>query len=95
MHGKIIDNRNKLREKNKELKTKKIQNKKELVTKIEKEKNEVIESFLKLNEIKKIYLFRMIDRIEIDKDKKTYIFFNSSQPLFNTKTGNGKNKNQV
>lgn len=48
-------------------------------TKEEKELEELIESFLKLEKIDKIYLFRLINKIEIDKDKNVYIYFNFSK----------------
>ncbi len=40
--------------------------------------NNLIESFLKLEPIEKIYLYRLIDKIEIDKNKKVFIHFNFS-----------------
>ncbi|MCI8761070.1 MAG: hypothetical protein HFJ34_08220 [Clostridia bacterium] len=45
----------------------------------EKELNELIENFLKLEQIDKIYLYRLINKIEIDKDKNVYIYFNFSK----------------
>lgn len=48
-------------------------------TKEEKELDELIENFLKLEKIDKIYLFRLINKIEIDKDKNVYIYFNFSK----------------
>ncbi len=48
-------------------------------TKNEKELNELIENFLKTKKIDKIYLYRLINRIEIDKDKNVYIYFNFSK----------------
>ena len=45
-------------------------------TKEEKELDELIENFLKLDKIDKIYLYRLINKIEIDKDKNVYIYFN-------------------
>ena len=41
----------------------------------EKELEELIEDFLKLEKIDKIYLYRLINKIEIDKDKNIYIYF--------------------
>ncbi len=38
--------------------------------------NKLINEFLKMKEIDKSYLFRLIDKIEIDKDKKVFITFN-------------------
>ena len=43
------------------------------------ELDEVIENFLKLEQIDKIYLYRLINKIEIDKDKNVYIYFNFSK----------------
>ena len=45
----------------------------------EKELDELIENFLKLDKIDKIYLYRLINRIEIDKEKNIYIYFNFSK----------------
>ena len=45
----------------------------------EKELDELIENFLKLNQIDKMYLYRLINKIEIDKDKNVYIYFNFSK----------------
>ncbi len=45
----------------------------------EKELEELIEDFLKLEKIDKIYLYRLINEIEIDKDKNIYIYFNFSK----------------
>lgn len=45
-------------------------------TKDEKEVNELIEKFLKLEKIDKMYLYRLINKIEIDKNKNVYIHFN-------------------
>ena len=71
--------------------TKLIEQKKELEKKISQEKlgleikedtielENLIEQFLKLEKIDKIYLYRLINKIEIDKDKKIYIYFNFSK----------------
>ena len=48
-------------------------------TKGEKELDELIEDFLKLEQIDKMYLYRLINKIEIDKDKNVYIYFNFSK----------------
>ncbi len=48
-------------------------------TKDEKELDKLIENFLKLEQIDKIYLYRLINKIEIDKDKNVYIYFNFSK----------------
>lgn len=45
----------------------------------EKELDELIEKFLKLDSINKMYIDRLINRIEIDKDKNVYIYFNFSK----------------
>ena len=48
-------------------------------TKEEKELDELIENFLKFNNPDKIFLYRLINKIEIDKDKNVYIYFNFSK----------------
>ena len=48
-------------------------------TKEEKELDELIENFLKLENIDKIYLYRLINKIEIDKNKNIYIYFSFSK----------------
>ena len=45
----------------------------------ENELDELIENFLKLEQIDKMYLYRLINKIEIDKDKNVYIYFNFSK----------------
>lgn len=45
-----------------------------------KELDELIENFLKFEKPDKIYLYRLINKIEIDKDKNVYIYFNFSKP---------------
>ena len=75
--------RKKLNEKKKELEQKlsqteeKVNNKNK--AKEEKELDKLIENFLKLEKIDKIYLYRLINKIEIDKDKNIYIYFNFSK----------------
>lgn len=75
--------RTKLTEQKKELEQKinqaelKLETKK--TTKEEKELDNLIEEFLKLEKIDKIYLYRLINKIEIDKDKNIYIYFNFSK----------------
>ena len=75
--------RTKLTEQKKELEQKvsqaelKLETKK--ATKEEKELDNLIEEFLKLEKIDKIYLYRLINKIEIDKDKNIYIYFNFSK----------------
>ncbi len=65
LDGKLIGTEDKISSKNK--------------TKEEKELDELIENFLKLEQIDKIYLYRLINKIEIDKDKNVYIYFNFSK----------------
>ena len=48
-------------------------------TKEEKELNELIENFLKFEKIDKMFLYRLINKIEIDKNKNVYIYFNFSK----------------
>lgn len=49
----------------------------------DKEKmNKIINKFLEMKEVYKSQLFRLIDKIEIDKDKNVFISFNFS--LLNT-----------
>lgn len=45
----------------------------------EKELDELIENFLQLEQIDKMYLYRLINKIEIDKDKNVDIYFNFSK----------------
>ena len=42
----------------------------------DKELEKLINEFLSLEKIEKIHLYRLIDKIEIDKDKNIYIHFN-------------------
>ena len=44
--------------------------------------NKLIVEFLKLDKINKMYLYRLINKIEIDKDKNVYIYFNFSKLNF-------------
>ena len=46
----------------------------------EKELDELMENFLNFEKPDKIYLYRLINKIEIDKDKNVYIYFNFSKP---------------
>ena len=77
---KLIFERTKLNEQKKELIQKlskteeKVDNKNR-----KKEIEELIENFLKLEKIDKMYLYRLINKIEIDKDKNIYIYFNFSK----------------
>lgn len=81
----IFDRTNLIKQK-KELKQKLIGTKEKISTKDktkeEKELDELIESFLKLEQIDKMYLYRLINKIEIDKDKNVYIYFNFSKLNF-------------
>lgn len=47
-----------------------------------KKLDELIEKFLRLEHIEKMYLYRLINKIEIDKDKNVYIYFNFSKLNF-------------
>ena len=42
----------------------------------EEQMDKIIDKFLEMEEVDKSYLFRLIDKIEIDKDKKVFISFN-------------------
>ena len=80
---KLTFERTKLNEQKKELDQKlsqteeKMNNKNKV--KEEKQLDKLIEDFLKLEKIDKIYLYRLINKIEIDKDKNIYIYFNFSK----------------
>ena len=80
---KLGSERVKLNEQKQELKQKligvkdKIENKKQKED--EKELDKLIEEFLKFEKIDKIFLYRLINKIEIDKDKNIYIYFNFSK----------------
>ena len=56
-------------------------------TKEEKELDNLIEEFLKLEKIDKIYLYRLINKIEIDKDKNIYIYFKVWRRTFSSVYG--------
>lgn len=49
---------------------------------IKKELDELIENFLKFEKMDKIFLYRIIKKIEIDKNKNIYIYFNFSKLNF-------------
>lgn len=53
--------------------------KSEIKNTTKEEIDNLIENFLKLEKIEKIYLYRLINKIEIDKDKNIYIYFNFSK----------------
>ena len=44
----------------------------------EEQMNKIINEFLEMKEVDKSCLFRLIDKIEIDKDKNVFISFNFS-----------------
>ena len=46
----------------------------------EEQMNKIINEFLEMKEINKSCLFRLIDKIEIDKDKNVFITFNFAPP---------------
>lgn len=75
--------RTKLNEQKQELEQKLIVTEDKIETKIhtkeEKKLDELIESFLKFEKPDKIFLYRLINKIEIDKDKNIYIYFNFSK----------------
>lgn len=81
--GKLSLERTKLNEQRQELEQKliitedKIETKNH--TKEEKELDELIENFLKFENPDKMFLYRLINKIEIDKDKNIYIYFNFSR----------------
>ena len=81
--GKLIFDRTNLLKQKGELKQKLIGAEEKVSTKNktkeEKELDELIENFLKLEQIDKMYLYRLINKIEIDKDRNVYIFFNFSK----------------
>ena len=80
---KIDFERTKLNEQKKELEQKLSQTEekvnKKSRAKEEQELDKLIEDFLNLEKIDKIYLYRLIKKIEIDKDKNIYIYFNFSK----------------
>ena len=81
--GKLTFERTKLNDQKKELEEKLSQTEEKMnnknKAKEEKELDKLIENFLKLEKIDKIYLYRLINKIEIDKDKNVYIYFNFSK----------------
>lgn len=83
IYQKLIFDRTKLNiqkkeiEKNLNLAEKTLTNKESIQKRQELEK--LIDDFLKLEQIDKIYLYLLINKIEIDKDKKIYIYFNFSK----------------
>ena len=78
--GKFNFERTKLFEQKREIEQKLIQLKEKINTENKrKELDNLIEEFLKLEKIDKMYLYRLINKIEIDKDKNIYIYFNFSK----------------
>ena len=81
--GKLILERKKLNEQRQELEQKLIVTEDKIETKNhtkeEKELDELIENFLKFEKPDKMFLYRLINKIEIDKDKNIYIYFNFSK----------------
>lgn len=74
--------RNKLRKEEEKIKEKMKRIEKQLIEIDNQKENklkQVMEDFFKLEEIRPIYLYRLINKIEIDKEKKIYIFFNFSK----------------
>ena len=56
-----------------------IESKNEQINEPQKNIEKIIEEFLKFENFEKIYLYRLINKIEIDKDKNIYIYFNFSK----------------
>lgn len=87
IYGNLDLERNKLNNQKKDLENTLINKKTEKkVIKNKKEINKKIENFLKLEKIDKIYLYRLINKIEIDKDKNIYIYFNFSKENLEVKS---------
>ncbi len=42
--------------------------------------NKIIDEFLRQDKLDKFCLYQLIDKIEIDKDKNVYIYFNFCEP---------------
>ena len=84
--GKFNYERKKLNEQKKEIEEKLNQTEEKgrfkNIERNQKELDELIENFLKLEKIDKIYLYRLINKIEIDKEKNIYIYFNFSKLNF-------------
>ena len=80
---KFNQERQKLNEQKQELEQKLIGTEDKIESKIhtkeEKELDELIENFLKFEKTDKMFLYRLINKIEIDKDKNIYIYFNFSK----------------
>ena len=69
---KLINEKSKLTDRLQEFQSHKLTNNKS----DEKQMNKIINEFLEMKEISKSCLFRLIDKIEIDKDKNIFITFN-------------------
>lgn len=77
--ARFVNERDKLTNEKSELmdRFKTLQGQQTIKNKNDKEKmNKIINEFLEMKEIDKSCLFRLIDKIEIDKDKKVFISFN-------------------
>ena len=75
----------KLNERKQELEQKLILSEDSIENKKQREKenlDKLIDDFFKFEKINKMLLYRLIDKIEIDKDKNIYIYFSFSNPLF-------------
>ena len=73
--------RNKLNEQKKELMAKSIEaEEKPQLQNDQKEIQTIVNEFLKFENITQLYIYRLIDKIEIDKNKTIYIYFNFSRP---------------
>ena len=81
--GKLSIERTKLNEQRQELEQKLIVTEDKIETKNHtkegKELDELIEKFLKFEKPDKMFLYRLINKIEIDKDKNIYIYFTFSK----------------
>ena len=85
---KFIFERTSLIKQKEELEHKLTQTKEKSDVKEEKELDELIENFMKLEHIDKMYLYRLINKIEIDENKNVYIYFNFSKLNFITENLN-------
>lgn len=81
--NKLMSDRTNLTKQKEELEQKLLEAEEKINTKNkrkeEKELDQLIEEFLKLEQIDKIYLYRLINKIEIDKNKNIYLYFNFSK----------------
>ena len=79
IHGKFIFERTNLNKQIEMLKQKLMETEDKVNS---KDLDELIEKFLELEKIDKLYLYRLIEKIEIDKDKNVYLYFNFSKLNF-------------